>query len=137
MKKCTSCKKEKPKELFSWSNKSKGYKKSRCKDCISHIESNRKYARNKGIKNRVPSMFDRRAYHLLHTYGLTLKDYDNMVETQNNKCAICDTNTKMLVVNHCHKNGKVRGLLCSKCNKGLGMLGDTEESLSKAYSYLC
>jgi Recombination endonuclease VII len=58
---------------------------------------------------------------------------------QNNLCAICSApakQNKTLSIDHCHETGKIRGLLCSKCNMGLGLLGDTAESLRKALQYL-
>lgn len=65
----------------------------------------------------------------LKQYGLTLHDYYWMVEEQLGRCAICfkpPPRGKRLVVDHCHTTGKVRGLLCGRCNAGLGMLGDTK-----------
>lgn len=82
-------------------------------------------------------------------YGLSYEDYMAMVISQNGGCAICGGVNKqsdnvdnqrirrrMFFVDHCHKTGKVRGLLCSKCNSGLGMLGDDAPSLRKALDYL-
>lgn len=60
-------------------------------------------------------------------YGLTLEDYREMLKNQNNACKICQAPPKekrRLCVDHCHKTGKVRGLLCDKCNKAIGLLND-------------
>lgn len=54
---------------------------------------------------------------------------------QNNKCFICDEEAK-LVVDHDHSTGKVRGLLCSICNTGIGMFKDSTKNLEKAIEYL-
>lgn len=62
-----------------------------------------------------------------------------MYAMQQAKCAICDTKPDKypgLVVDHCHTTGKVRGLLCTKCNLGLGHFKDNKEALAKAALYL-
>ena len=70
-------------------------------------------------------------------YGLSYDDFEALVAKQEGKCAICNVHKgNTLVVDHCHKSGKVRGLLCSGCNTGLGLLGDTRENLHKALRYL-
>jgi Recombination endonuclease VII len=58
-------------------------------------------------------------------YGITLDDYNRMLETQAGKCAICSTTTagkkgQAFAVDHCHVTNQVRGLLCIKCNARLG-----------------
>jgi hypothetical protein len=82
----------------------------------------------------------------LKKFGLGLSDYDQMLEQQGGLCAICgreetQINTKTdkpfsLAVDHCHKTGAVRGLLCMKCNRGLGLFEDNIEVLKKALAYL-
>jgi len=73
-------------------------------------------------------------------YGITLEDYNKMFEEQKRCCKICTKHYKeekqALVVDHCHTTGKVRGLLCNQCNRGLGMLGDSVELLKSAIKYL-
>ncbi len=76
------------------------------------------------------------------TYGIDSETYYEMLERQNYKCAICfseDNNssarTKMFI-DHCHSTGKVRGLLCSKCNMALGNFNDDIEILKNAIEYL-
>jgi hypothetical protein len=76
-----------------------------------------------------------------HKYGITIKNYEDMVEAQNNKCAICSARGEeerngKLVVDHCHASGKIRGLLCNKCNLLLGHADDTIERLERAILYL-
>lgn len=75
---------------------------------------------------------------LLKTFGLTIEQYEQMEINQNKVCAICckpDKN-KRLSVDHCHVTGKIRGLLCSKCNRGLGLLNDEVEILKRCILYL-
>lgn len=68
-------------------------------------------------------------------YGMSEKEYLELVNQQNGKCKLCQQERK-LNVDHCHETGRVRGLLCLGCNAGLGMLGDNEEGLTKALNYL-
>lgn len=82
----------------------------------------------------------------LENYGLTTESYNSLVEKQNGKCAICkikdfggvsNTGNKYeLVVDHCHTTGEVRGLLCSSCNKMLGMFKDDPNTMVSAIEYL-
>lgn len=72
-------------------------------------------------------------------YGITLEQYNQMFVDQNGLCAICneqETNGKKLAVDHDHKTEEIRGLLCGKCNMGIGLLRDSEELLLKAMGYL-
>jgi len=74
----------------------------------------------------------------LKKYGLTKKDYNKMVEQQNNKCAICGNieNGKRLAVDHNWKTGQVRGLLCKDCNVTLGNLKEDISLFYKCIEYL-
>lgn len=74
-------------------------------------------------------------------YGITLEDYYTMLENQGNACGICKVQTpgnrtKFFAVDHCHTTGKVRGLLCTKCNRGLGLFNDSTDKLLNALNYL-
>ena len=74
-------------------------------------------------------------------YGITLERYDEMLVSQNGGCAICKEKTpggrtKNFAVDHCHTTGKVRGLLCTKCNRGLGLFNDRSDLLKLATTYL-
>ena len=83
---------------------------------------------------------------LKKNFGISLQDYKYILEKQSNTCAICrlpetsiDHRTKMirkLAVDHDHFTGEVRGLLCSKCNVGLGQFQDDTELLLSAVAYL-
>jgi len=76
----------------------------------------------------------------LRLYGLTGSEYEELAAYQNWVCAICgkkETSKRgNLAVDHDHKTGKVRGLLCHKCNSGLGSFGDSPELLKSAINYL-
>lgn len=76
-----------------------------------------------------------------HRYGITLKEYNKLLISQNNVCAICKNGETLkgrtnLSVDHCHNSSKVRGLLCDSCNKGLGFFEDSPELLNNALDYL-
>lgn len=78
------------------------------------------------------------------TYGITAEEYYDMLAAQDNKCAICESEevnnsrvtSNKLFIDHCHDTGKVRGLLCSKCNHSIGLLNDDVDLLRKAIDYL-
>ena len=141
MKICTVCKIEKDYSCYHKLAKSKDGYGYRCNSCDklarhSYRDANqdrfRKLSRNKQLK---------------HKYGLSQEDYQNMLELQNFGCAICKTENpngatsesnfmKHFAVDHCHQSGKVRGLLCSACNRALGFLQDSPKILSRALDYL-
>ena len=84
-----------------------------------------KYVRNGG----------RRRSRLLKRYGIDLDILNLLKKAQENKCAICQRE-KRLVVDHDHTNNKVRALLCDRCNLGLGCFGDDSSLLAAALDYL-
>lgn len=108
-----------------------------CKSCRKDIrkkqywdnaEKEREYAKR--------TQFERR---LRLNYGITMEEYEVLKESQENKCAICDTEgtfEKRLVIDHDHTTGYVRQLLCDNCNRGIGLLGDDANRLQKATDYL-
>jgi len=79
-------------------------------------------------------------------YNINKHEYNELIKKCNNRCTICkqkETNTDSktnkkysLSVDHCHKTGNVRGLLCSSCNNGLGFFKDNIELLNNAINYL-
>lgn len=79
--------------------------------------------------------------YLERTYGIGFEDYLEMLKKQNGKCGICgrpEGNAKRdrLGVDHCHKTGRVRGLLCNSCNRGIGLLGDSADVFRAAIEWL-
>lgn len=147
---CNSCKIEKK---YSEYNKdrsiSDGYE-NRCRDCRSsrkkELYQNRlEHFRNKSKINarifRKENPGYQRQYDLKRIYGITTDDYNTMLKEQNNCCSLCKTDnpktkSNVFVVDHCHSSGKVRALLCSTCNAGLGAFYDNTELLTKAIEYL-
>lgn len=84
----------------------------------------------------LPKMNNRRFF---KKYGIAHDDAINLLYDQGNVCAICSTDTpteKGWCVDHDHATGKVRGILCSKCNSGIGFLGDDPDTVKRALAYL-
>lgn len=77
--------------------------------------------------------------HHCHQYGISVADYYAMLEAQGHRCAICqatEPNGHNWHIDHCHSSGKVRGLLCSGCNVGLGHFADDTERMLRAIEYV-
>lgn len=94
-----------------------------------------KWKSSGGLRDKVKI----RSYWLKHTYGITIEDYENLLEAQGNRCAICgitEPSGYNWHVDHCHSKGHIRGLLCSKCNQGLGLFNDNTEVMRNAIKYL-
>lgn len=70
-----------------------------------------------------------------HLYGLTKEEYKALQTKQQGQCAIC-FQEKPLQIDHCHETGKVRGLLCGPCNRGIGLFEENISSLRNAIEYL-
>lgn len=109
------------------------------------------YARNReaalarckayAIKNKEKIRENNRWRNILRSYGLSRDDYLKIVESQGGLCPICReplncSDSKSVHVDHCHSTGKVRGILCAWCNKGLGHFRDNDEALVRAASYV-
>ena len=76
-------------------------------------------------------------YNRLRKIGITPEQYNTLLQKQNGVCAICkQTCSRALAADHCHTTGKVRGLLCNNCNRGLGHFKDSRELLETASAYL-
>jgi hypothetical protein len=74
-------------------------------------------------------------------YGITKERFHEIYDQQNGCCKLCGIHelkisNSILNVDHCHTSGKVRGLLCHKCNHGIGLFNDDIALLEKAIQYL-
>lgn len=94
-------------------------------------------------KHAKQMLADRRRKGLWESYKMTLDEYQAMYDEQNGLCLICNQQTKgrgeqknTLAVDHNHTTGKIRGLLCSHCNTGLGLFRDNKKLLQQAINYL-
>lgn len=132
MKKCTTCGVNKSREDFY---KSKSYKDGlgyRCKECDGK-------ARAKFREKHLDKEKARQKYRNIKCrYGLSKEEYDRLYERSGGACYSCGRvpANMQICVDHCHETGRVRGLLCTECNKGLGLIGDTIESVEKLLEYL-
>ncbi len=97
-------------------------------------------------ENRDRAKSNQRKRNLRVLYGITPDEYASMLDAQGGVCAICGKTEPgahgrtgkqfSLSVDHCHSTGKVRGLLCQKCNRAVGLLGDDPAILKIAIEYL-
>lgn len=90
-------------------------------------------------KNPLKLAASKRRYHLKYEFGMTVSDYTMLFQKQEGLCAICksaSSSNQSLAVDHNHKTGKIRGLLCVRCNRGIGAFGDCSETLNRAAIYL-
>lgn len=111
----------------------------RCRTC--QIEYQRQYrARNREKTRRYANDYYRTHGHgkrISKSYGLDRDEYDQLLAEQGGVCAICkNDDVKALAVDHCHETGRIRGLLCNKCNRGLGLLGDSYDAILRVLDYL-
>jgi hypothetical protein len=83
----------------------------------------------------VKAFGSRRQHHLFYKYGMTEADFDRIVAEQGGVCVICGAAGPQHV-DHDHRSGQVRGILCFNCNGGLGQFRDSEPFLSRAIGYL-
>lgn len=139
MKQCTECGETKPLSEF-WKDRSvkHGYC-AKCKPCKTVIYN--RYRKEKGYdKKRYWKNPDaEQERHLRRKYGITLLDYDEMFRSQEGKCAVCGvghSGDKRFDVDHCHRTGAVRGLLCTHCNRMIGHANDDPQRLRSAAQYL-
>jgi len=127
---CMTCGKEKLATDFYVRNKVSMVRHSICKECDKQRVRNRHEENPERTRNND----------LKRNYGITLDEHTQMYEEQNGVCAICkepgDGRWKKLCVDHDHKTGKVRQLLCRNCNMVLGQVGDNIIILQSMIEYL-
>ena len=153
MKTCRICKVTKPLVEFYKQAKNKDGLKTECKTC--HYKNHKEYRKGEGGQTEKQRELERRMgnyalfedLHYKRTYGITLEDYNKMLKEQNNRCKICGQEEtaksrsrvrpiKKLAVDHDHKTGKVRGLLCHQCNVILGQYEKYKDDFYKFHNYL-
>jgi len=133
---CTSCKTEKPLSSFPIRKTHRpGKPVSQCMTCKNE------YNKQHRVLNREARLKSEHKSRLKRYYGITPEQYDEMFAAQGGLCKICKADkpggrTKLFFIDHCHKTKKVRGLLCMRCNTGLGLFMDNPEFLGQAIKYL-
>lgn len=131
-KQCSVCGKEKD-PWFDFYRKSH----TQCIDCC-RAKSRATYATRTPPKfSELPSEDKKKRYtqKKLRQYKLSAVELDTLYRSQEDKCAICFRSCR-LDIDHSHATGKVRGLLCGTCNRGLGLFRDNIELLANAIDYL-
>ncbi|MET9902112.1 endonuclease VII domain-containing protein [Streptomyces sp. NPDC006446] len=108
-----------------------------CGDVKPHSEWHRNSSASDGLSTRCKACRAIRARedHLKRHYGLTEAQRDAMVASQKGLCVIC-LKAPAIHVDHCHKTGSVRGVLCFNCNSAIGKLGDDPDAVRRAAAYL-
>ena len=134
---CKQCSKE-YQEKFRQTPKGKAYQKSNKFKMVvkKYKQSPRGKATIKKYNQTPKGKLILRKTHLLRNYGITLEDYDKMYNSQQGKCAICKDTYEILCIDHDHTTNKIRGLLCDKCNRGIGYLKESKEIFINAIKYL-
>lgn len=114
--------------------------RERHKDQPEYIKRRREYGRR--YRETRQCRLDK--YHLREKYGITVEQYNKMSAIQNRLCLICNQpetamragRVKNLSVDHNHETGRIRGLLCGKCNVAIGLAEEDIERLREAIAYL-
>lgn len=124
LKECNKCKEVLSIESFSMDNVNKHNLKSICKSCAA--KKNNPVAKWAALKTK---------------YNITKEEYDSLFLSQNKKCSICTTDLSVLDLrhihlDHCHKTGNIRNILCRYCNLGLGKFKDNQELIFNSMLYL-
>ena len=148
-KKCNRCKELKLFEEFGRQDRGKFDLNGRCKKCINEIgilkykerpEAIKANQKRYHLKNPNARANARANARLKYIFNITLEDYNLMLKYQDFLCAICKTPSdkfrRLFDVDHCHSTGKIRGLLCLNCNKGVGLFKDNVATLENAINYL-
>ena len=140
LKRCPQCKNTKKLDEFYDSGLSNNGKASHCKICSKILEVKfraSKEERHEKYMNRREQVF---AAKLKRKFGITIEEYNLKLNNQDYKCAICEKtnieNGKNLAVDHCHKTGKVRDLLCANCNAAVGFVNENPIVAEKIAIYI-
>lgn len=155
MKLCTKCKKLKPKKAFGKDKKQKDGLHIYCKECVN--KNHRKWRKDNPRKVKEQDRRQRLARSeqrkqcsvrwrknnlkkvLRYNYGLMIEDYNRMLKEQGGICAICGETERVhtrLCIDHDHVTGRVRGLVCSRCNVAMGLLDDSSIKAQEMANYL-
>ena len=155
VKKCSKCGETKDRSEFPPRAKNRDGLHGRCRECINQATyASRRRAQERGccpVHTTIPVAPGRMQcqecldWHSTHNfvkkYGITEEIYQQMFARQNGRCAICNgtdpgQGKTRLSIDHCHKTGIVRGLLCSNCNTAIGQFNENRATLVAAIGYL-
>lgn len=138
--KCRLCEKLRPINRFSRRTDS-GNLRTECRDCLNTTRKTQPRYRQWHKENKKSVQEYMRRYDLKRYYGITPETFEEMLTKQNYQCLICKSENPQskhgkFHIDHCHSSGKVRGLLCSLCNVGLGAFRDNLKFLTNAMEYI-
>ena len=129
---CAECGIRKPFADYTFAKNMPDLKCTRCRECDSK--------RGKRYRKANPEVV--RETWLKSRYGITSGEYEELLARQEGRCCICGVQEEVtksksnFSVDHCHKSGDIRGLLCNACNASLGGFKDSVDILQKAIDYL-
>lgn len=145
---CGGCATEKAPFEFSFKHKASGRLQARCKDCQAryrkrHYEIHREKYKSKATAwnraNPLNAAYFKIKKHYTGTYSEFVAEVNHMRLSQGGKCAACfraeGELAVSLCIDHCHRTGKLRGLLCHWCNTALGLLGDDPDRMKRLIKY--
>lgn len=135
MKRCPRCRSHKLTTEFSKNRRRGDGLQYHCKKCCGELAKLRASDRRAGYRT---------AHYRIKKYGVDEETFDAMVESQGGGCAICGRKPedfvgdrfRTLCVDHDHNTGVIRGVLCQRCNRGLGMFDDDPGRMKTAAKYL-
>lgn len=125
MKRCPRCGETKTRNEFCRNRSARDGLACYCRPCH----------RAQGTESRTRLYGGSRHYKLKQKYGIGAAEVASLVESQGGRCAVCKHNPAVQV-DHDHKTGRVRGILCDGCNGGIGAFGEDLELLERAAQYL-
>ena len=133
---CFACRQVKPMSEFASKNSKLGLFRPRCKACTAEVS---RATYKAGQRTGKTAEQNRQA--TLRQYGLSPEGFQALLKSQGGKCAICRSENPSarhgkFCIDHCHKTGRIRGLLCHPCNVALGRLGDNPEAIKRVLDYV-
>ncbi len=137
---CYTCNVMKDITEFHKNNKMIKGRVNQCKKC----HYNRLQIDRADPNKRDRFLYYYRSNSMFRRYGINVEQYEDLVNKQNNKCLICENEpvkngvkqNQSLHIDHCHKTGKIRGLLCHLCNRAIGLFRERSDIIQKALIYL-
>jgi len=141
---CSMCGLTKPRKDFYQEKRVADGLTARCKECTRKAANTSYQGRREEVLASHKEKYcakKARASNLMRNYGMTVDEWNAMFAEQNYRCAICGSkdplnSTGTFVVDHCHTNGHVRGILCGPCNSLLGLAHDDHCVLTEAAMYV-
>lgn len=135
MKTCSNCFKEKSGRFTKTGWCRSCYEKDLITRNTDYAERQKANSREWAKNNKTVKRYYDWSYHILQTYGISAEQYHTMLENQGGGCKLCGRKPvkNKLPVDHDHSNGRVRGILCTPCNRAVGIV---EKNIDKLVDYL-